>query len=76
MSIWSDVHNEYSGRILPVTEEIADLSGRLIVRELKAGFMPQGTDTLIAATALVHGMRLATMNVPHFERFGVELVNF
>jgi predicted nucleic acid-binding protein len=33
-------------------------------------------DTLIAATALAHGMILATLNGKDFERLGVELVEF
>jgi predicted nucleic acid-binding protein len=31
---------------------------------------------LIAATAFVHGLRLATLNREHFEGLGVEIVEF
>ena len=33
-------------------------------------------DALIGATAMVHGMALATLNRKHFEKLGVELVEF
>jgi predicted nucleic acid-binding protein len=32
-------------------------------------------DSLIAATALVHGMTLVTRNVSHFDRTGVSILN-
>jgi predicted nucleic acid-binding protein len=31
---------------------------------------------LIAATAMVHGLHVATLNKKHFEKRGVELVDF
>ena len=33
-------------------------------------------DALVAATALVHGLSVATLNVKHFTLLGVELVKF
>ncbi len=72
----SDIRRGYEGRILPITEEIADVSGRLIARGKKADATPEMNDALIAATAQVHGMRVATLNRRHFERLGVELVKF
>ena len=59
-------------QILPVlnsTTEIMSMFGTL-----KSGLAAKGTpvedaDVLIAATALVHGMPVATGNVRHFERF-------
>ncbi len=50
--------------VLPITEEIAELGG-LLRRDHKS----QGTglaDCLIAATALIHGLKLQTLNVKHF----------
>lgn len=32
-------------------------------------------DSLIAATALVHGLPLATLNRRHFEEAGVEIID-
>jgi toxin FitB len=72
----SDIHRGYDGRILPISEEIADVCGRLIARGKKAGAAPEMNDALIAATAQVHRLRVATLNRKHFERLGVELVEF
>jgi predicted nucleic acid-binding protein len=36
----------------------------------------ESMDALIGATAMVHDMGLATLNRKHFERLGVELVEF
>lgn len=72
----TDIHRGYSGRILAVTEEIADTCGRIIARARKAGTTPDTNDVLLAATALVHEMSLATLNRKHFEPLGVELVKF
>jgi predicted nucleic acid-binding protein len=33
-------------------------------------------DVLIAATALVHGLQVATLNRKDFEQLGVEIVEF
>jgi toxin FitB len=75
---WLEVRlrGEFDGRILPVTVEIAELSGRLIADEKKASRTADVADTLIAATAVVHGLQVATLNRNHFERLGVELVEF
>jgi toxin FitB len=75
---WLEVQmrQEFAGRILPVTAEIADQAGRLIGVEKRAGHMADIGDALIAATAIVHGMTVATLNRTHFENLGVELVEF
>jgi len=66
----------FQGRILPVDERVADQCGRLIATAKKAGHSAEMADALIAATAMVHGLKLATLNRKHFERMGVELVTF
>jgi predicted nucleic acid-binding protein len=66
----------FQERILPVDEAIADLSGRILAAAKKAGHTAEANDTLIAATAKVHGLAVATQNRKHFERLGVELVEF
>jgi predicted nucleic acid-binding protein len=71
-----DIRRGYAGRILPVTEEIADTCGRLVAQVGIAGTTPETNDVLLAATALVHNLRVATLNRRHFERLGVELVEF
>lgn len=59
-------------QILPVLNSTSDVMA--MFGELKANLAAKGTpvedaDVLIAATALVHGMPVATGNVRHFERF-------
>lgn len=72
----SDVLGAYAGRILPITEEIADICGRLIAVKRREGKTPEINDMLMAATARVHGLSIATLNNSHFEKLGVELVKF
>jgi toxin FitB len=71
-----EVLTEYREGILPIGVEIADLCGRILAGEEKAGRHPDVRDAYIAATARVHGMSLATLNRKHFERLGVDLVEF
>jgi predicted nucleic acid-binding protein len=69
---WLDAHvlPAFSGRILPVDAAVAARSARLHVPD------PQPMrDSLIAATALVHGMTVVTRNVADFEKMGVALLN-
>jgi predicted nucleic acid-binding protein len=64
--IWVD----YADAILPVTQEIADRWGRLNCPNT----LPT-TDSLIAATAIVHGLTVVTRNVDDFTRSGVTVLN-
>jgi predicted nucleic acid-binding protein len=75
---WLEIRlrREFVGRILPVTAEIAELSGKLLADTKQEGHMAEAGDTLIAATAKIHGLRVATLNRKHFDRLGVELVEF
>jgi len=66
----------FYGRIVPIERHAADLAGRMIVRSRHEGWQMQPMDALIAATAMVHDMALATLNRKDFERLGVELVEF
>jgi toxin FitB len=61
---------EYADHLLPVDEQVADLWGRLNCPET----LPT-TDSLIAATAIVHDLVVVTRNVRDFERTKVALVN-
>ncbi|MGT2455627.1 PIN domain-containing protein [Cupriavidus basilensis] len=60
----------FAGRILPIDTAVAQRSARLHLPD------PQPLrDGLIAATALVHGMTVATRNVSDFVASGVALLN-
>lgn len=64
------VVSSHEGRILPVDARTADEWGRLNVPDP----VPV-VDGLMAATAKVHGLTLATRNVRDVERTGVSLLN-
>jgi predicted nucleic acid-binding protein len=60
-------------RIVPIEQHVADLAGRIIDQSRRKNW---GMDAIIGATEMVNGMSLATLNRKHFERLGVELVQF
>jgi toxin FitB len=64
------LENGFKERILPVTDEIADLWGRLSVRQP----IPI-IDGLLAATAQHHGLTVVTRNTADFQRSGVDYLN-
>ncbi len=66
----------FADRILAVDAVTADLCGRLIAEATSQGHTPALGDALIAATARVRGLKLATLNKRHFRTLGVELVDF
>ena len=53
----------FAGRILPVDATVADRWGRLLAQ---AGRLVPAIDSLLAATALVHGLTLVTRNLRDF----------
>ena len=69
---WLDdvVRPTFAGRILAIDEAVAVAAARLHVPDP----MPI-PDSLIAATALVHGLTLVTRNTKDFERTDVPLLN-
>lgn len=69
---WLDNHvrPEFAGRILPVDDPIAIRCAHLHILDRR-----NEVDALIAATALVHGLTVATRNVRDFEGTGVVVVN-
>jgi predicted nucleic acid-binding protein len=71
-----DLRHGFAGRILPIDDKIADEAGRLISVGQRYGAKPELADALIAATARVHGLKLATLNHSHFEPLGAELVDW
>jgi predicted nucleic acid-binding protein len=60
----------FSGRILDVTPDVA-----LRCATLHVPGTPPYRDSLIAATALVHGLTVVTRNVKDFEQMGVKVLN-
>jgi len=61
---------EFSGRTLSIDTAVAQRCARLHVPDQRGE-----RDALIAATALVHGMTVATRNVADFKPTGVSIIN-
>jgi predicted nucleic acid-binding protein len=74
---WLDnnVRSWFSGRILPVTEVIAERWGNLAASAKQRGMTLAVVDGIIAATALEHDLTLVTRNVKDFAGLGVEIFN-
>jgi predicted nucleic acid-binding protein len=74
LSDW--LQNELSlfflGRVLSIDEQVADRWGQLVAA---AGRPLPSIDSLLAAKALVHGLRMVTRNAKDFEGMGVEVIN-
>ena len=69
--IWlQSLTNEYEGRVLPITLEVAEEWGRINVPD----YVPI-VDGLMAATAKVRNMTFVTRNTADVERSGVRLLN-
>jgi predicted nucleic acid-binding protein len=67
-----DLPSYFNGRILPIDTSVADRWGTLIAQ---AGRPMPAIDSLIAATAMQHGLKLVTRNTKDFEFDGLELIN-
>jgi predicted nucleic acid-binding protein len=69
---WMDRHvlPTFSGRILAIDSTVAQRCASLHVPNPRSD-----RDALIAATALVHGLIVATRNVADFEGMGVDVLN-
>jgi predicted nucleic acid-binding protein len=65
-----DVLSRFEGRILVVDQPVARCCAELHVPSPRPAH-----DALIAATAIVHGLTLATRNTVDFEPMGLEMVN-
>ena len=60
-------------RNLPVTDEVADLAGRLIYRLARTGVQLSFPDALISGTAIVHDLAIITTNAVHFTPTGAKV---
>ena len=69
---WLNAHvlPAFSERILPFDTAVAQRCAKLHVPDRRSD-----RDSIIAATALVHGMTIVTRNVDDFEPTGVEILN-
>ena len=67
-----DLRDWFGPRILPIGPDVADHWGRLLAQ---AGRPVPAIDSLLAATALHHDLRLVTRNTKDFNYAGLEVIN-
>ncbi len=74
---WLDieVRSWFAGRIVPVTEAIAERWGNLAAAAKQKGMTLAVVDGLIAATALHHELTVVTRNVKDFAGLGADVFN-
>ena len=74
LRVWleNDLAEWFGDRLLPVSVGVADLWGRLLAQ---VGRPVPAIDSLLAATALHHGLRVVTRNEKDFVFPGLEVVN-
>jgi len=70
-----DLADRFHGRILSIDVLVAEAWGRITARATRAGRSVGAMDALVAATAEVHGLALATRNTKDFDHLGVSLFN-
>lgn len=67
--------NQYTAFVLPIQQAEAGQAARLRAQAKQQGQIIHLADALIAGTALVHGLTIATRNIKDFEGLGLNLVN-
>ena len=73
---WLDeLRATFADRILPVDEAVALRWGAISAASRRAGRARPPIDSLLAATAVCHQLKLATRNVADFEGTGAVIVN-
>lgn len=69
------IENDFSGRILSFSQNVAARYGVLSARRQKEGRPMETKDAMIAAICLSHDATLATRNTKDFEGLDLKLVN-
>lgn len=72
--IETGIKADFAGRILPVDIAVMERWAELQIATQKAGRRLPLMDSLLAATALAHGLTLATRNLADFQAAGVPLL--
>jgi predicted nucleic acid-binding protein len=77
LEAWLDieVRSWFAGRILPVTEAIAERWGYLAAAAKQKGMTLAVVDGIIAATALHHDLTIVTRNVKDFAGLDADVFN-
>lgn len=69
------LESQFGDRILAVDLETSRIWGELTARAQKSGVIIPGTDGLLAATALRHGLHVMTRNTRHFKATGALILD-
>ncbi len=77
LRVWleQDLPAWFEARLLPVDAAVADRWGRLEAQARGRGRPLAAIDRILAATALVHGLRVATRNTTHFHVPGLDVIS-
>jgi predicted nucleic acid-binding protein len=70
-----DLAARFQGRVLPVTEQVAMVWGRISGEAERQGRKLPVIDGLIGATAMAHGLTVATRNTDDIARTGARVFN-
>jgi predicted nucleic acid-binding protein len=70
-----DLEAWFSGRVLPVDHQVATRWASLVAQGSRTGRPLPTVDSLIAATALAHGLTIVTRNAKDFEGIGAATIN-
>jgi toxin FitB len=70
-----DLEAWFSGRVIPVDRKVGDQWATLLANGFRAGRPVPTVDSLIAASALAHGLTVVTRNVRDFQSLGVTILN-
>lgn len=77
LEVWlsEEIPLRFEGRLLPVNTAVADRWGEVVARREATGHRIGVMDAFIAATAIVHGLKLVTRNEADFRSAANEIVN-
>ena len=70
-----DLEVWFAGRVLPVDRQVAMRWASLVAQGSRIGRPLPTVDSLIAATALIHGLTIVTRNTKDFEGIGAATLN-
>jgi len=73
--VGAELPERFYGRIIPVGVEVAAKWGELCGSSERIGAKLPVVDSLIAATAMAHGMEVVTRNTDDFKRCGATVLN-
>ena len=70
-----DLEAWFSGRVLPIDRHVGSRWASLVASGQRVGRLLPAFDSLIAATALAHGLTIVTRNLSDFSGIGASTIN-